>query len=130
MTSALSALASATATFDVVRAGVTTDVATGNVVPNTEQVVVSLFLKSDRVRGTAFPGIEVQEIVYDGYAIEALDSRIMVGTTGTINFAGEGTVGCEVTGVRLPYGKAGLIGATLNASLGERIQLASREQMG
>lgn len=130
MTSALSALANATATFDVVRAGVTTDVATGNVVPNTEQVVVSLFLKSDRVRGTAFPGIEVQEIVYDGYAIEALDSRIMVGTTGTINFAGEGTVGCEVTGVRIPFGKTGLLGATINAALGERIQLVSREQNG
>jgi hypothetical protein len=98
--------------------------------PATETVTVSLFLKSDKISGTSFPGVEIQETVFDGYALSALDERIVVGTTGTVNFAGEGVVTCEVTGVRLPYGKTGLIGATLNASLGERIQLASREQMG
>lgn len=130
MASALSALANATATFEVAATGVVTDAATGNVLPATETVTVSLFLKSDKISGTSFPGVEIQETVFDGYALSALDNRIVVGTTGTVNFAGEGVVTCEVTGVRLPYGKTGLIGATLNASLGERIQLASREQMG
>lgn len=130
MASALSALANATATFEVAATGVVTDAATGNVLPATETVTVSLFLKSDKISGTSFPGVEIQETVFDGYALSALDERIVVGTTGTVNFAGEGVLTCEVTGVRLPYGKTGLIGATLNASLGERIQLASREQMG
>lgn len=130
MASALSALANATATFEVAATGVVTDAATGNVLPATETVTVSLFLKSDKISGTSFPGVEIQETVFDGYALSALDERIVVGTTGTVNFADEGVVTCEVTGVRLPYGKTGLIGATLNASLGERIQLASREQMG
>ena len=130
MASALTALANATATFRLPTTGVVTDPDTGNVIPRTQQVTVSLFLKSDRVRGTAFPGVEIQEIVYDGYALGALDPRVVVGTTGTINFAGEGAIDCEVTGVRIPYGKTGLLGQTLNAALGERIQLVSREQSG
>lgn len=128
MTSALSALANASATFTVAATGVVTDPTTGNVLPRSETVVVPLFLKSDRVTGTAFPGVEVQEIVYDGYAIEELDSRIVVGTRGIINFAGEGVTTCEVTGVRIPFGKTGLLGAIINSALGERIQLVSREQ--
>ena len=130
MASALSALANATATFQVAATGVVTDAATGNVLPATESVTVSLFLKSDKISGTSFPGVEIQETVFDGYAMVALDQRIVVGTTGTVNFAGEGAMNCEVTGVRLPYGKTGLLGTTLNAALGERIQLASREQVG
>lgn len=130
MASALSGLANATATFSVAATGVVTDATTGNVLPATETVTVSLFLKSDRISGTSFPGVEIQETVFDGYALDALDERIVVGTTGTVNFAGEGAVGCEVTGLRLPYGKTGLLGATINAALGERIQLASREQVG
>lgn len=130
MATALSALANATATFQVAAVGVVTDPTTGNVLPASESVTVSLFLKSDRISGTSFPGVEIQETVFDGYVLESLDSRVVVGTTGTINFAGEGVLGCEVTGVRLPYGKTGLIGSTLNAALGERIQLTSREQIG
>jgi hypothetical protein len=126
----LSALANATATFRVAASGVVTDPTTGNVTPATGTIIVSLFLKSDRVRGSAFPGVEVAETVFDGYALSALDERIVIGTTGTINFAGEGVMDCEVTGLRLPYGKTGLLGATLNAALGERIQLVAREQMG
>lgn len=130
MATALSALANATATFQVAAIGVVTDPTTGNVLPANENVTVSLFLKSDRISGTSFPGVEIQETVFDGYVLESLDQRVVVGTTGTVEFAGEGVVGCEVTGVRLPYGKSGLIGSTLNAALGERIQLTSREQIG
>lgn len=130
MTSALSALANATATFQVAGVGVVTDPTTGNVTPATESVTVSLFLKSDKISGSAFPGVEVLETVFDGYCLAALDSRVGVGTEGTVTFAGEGTMACEVTGVRLPYGKTGLLGQTLNAALGERIQLTSREQNG
>ena len=130
MASALSALANATATFTVAATGVVTDATTGNVLPASESVTVSLFLKSDKISGTSFPGVEIQETVFDGYALDTLDERIVVGTTGTINFAGEGVLPCEVTGLRLPYGKTGLLGSTLNAALGERIQLASREQVG
>lgn len=130
MATALSSLANATATFQVAATGVVTDPTTGNVLPANESVTVALFLKSDRISGTSFPGVEIQEIVFDGYVLEPLDERVVVGTTGTVEFAGEGVVGCEVTGVRLPYGKSGLIGATLNAALGDRIQLTSREQVG
>ena len=130
MATALSSLANATATFQVAATGVVTDPTTGNVLPANESITVALFLKSDRTSGTSFPGVEIQEIVFDGYVLEPLDERVVVGTTGTVEFAGEGVVGCEVTGVRLPYGKSGLIGATLNAALGDRIQLTSREQIG
>ena len=129
MASALTALSNATATFTVAAAGVVTDATTGNVTPATTSVTVALFLKADQVRGTTFPGVEVSEKVFDGYALTALDSRIQVGTSGTITFAGEAPLPCEVTGVRLPYGKTGLLGSTLNAALGERIQLAAREQV-
>jgi hypothetical protein len=126
----LSALANASATFTVAATGVVTDPTTGNVTPTAESVTVQLFLKSDRVRGSAFPGVEIAETVFDGYALDKLDERIVIGTSGTINFAGEGVWDCEVTGLRLPYGKTGLLGATLRTALGDRIQLVTREQVG
>ena len=129
MASALSALANATATFTVASAGVVTDPHTGNVTPSTETVSVELFLKSDRISSTSFPGVQVSETVFDGYCLTTIDSRVDVGTEGVVSFAGEGQFPCEVTGLRIPYGKTGLIGATLNAALGERIQLTSREQI-
>lgn len=125
---ALASLANASATFSVAGAGVVTDPTTGNVTPAPTTVTVGLFLKSDRVRGTSFPGVEIAETVFDGYAVEELDSRIELGTTGTLCFAGGAPVECKVTGLRLPYGKTGLLGATLNSALGERIQLVAREQ--
>lgn len=128
MASALVALANATAMFTVAGVGTVTDPTTGNVTPATDSVTVSLYLKSDRISGTSFPGVEVLETVFDGYCLETIDSRVTVGTEGIVTFAGEGSFACEVTGLRLPYGKTGLIGATLNAALGERIQLTSREQ--
>jgi len=130
MATALSSLANATATFTVAKAGVVTDNSTGNVLPATESVSVTLFLKSDKITGTAFPGVEVAETVFDGYCLEPLDPRVQVGTIGSLSFAGEGTFSCEITGLRLPYGSSGLLAQVLNAALGERIQLTSKEQVG
>jgi hypothetical protein len=130
MASALSALSNATVTFSVAGTGVVTDPTTGNVTPATSSITVSMFLKAERVRGATFPGVEVYETVFDGYALEALDEGITVGTNGVVTFAGQDPIECEVTALRLPYGKTGLLGSTLNAALGERIQLLSREQVG
>lgn len=129
MATALSALANATATFQVAATGVVTDPTTGNVVPAQESVEVSLFLKAERVLDAPLPGVEVMETLFEGYALDALDVRIVEGTTGTLTFAGEQTVGVEVVGLRLPYGKTGLLGATLGAALGERVRLRAREQV-
>lgn len=129
MASALRALANATATFEVAGVGVFTDPETGNVLPASELVSVTLFLKSDRVRSSTFPGVEIQEIVFDGYAVSELDERVAVGTTGTLSFSGQEPIPCEVTGVRLPYGNTGLLGGTLSTVLGERIQLVSSGQV-
>ncbi len=130
MASALSALANATATFTVAGVGVVTDPTTGNVTPAAATVSVPMFLKAERVRGTGFAGVEIAETLFEGYALAPLDARIEIGTVGTIVFAGEGVTDCEVTSVRLPYGKSGLLGAVLNSSLGERVQLIAREQIG
>jgi len=128
MATALSALKNASATFKVAGTGVLTDPFTGNVTPAEETVQVELFLKGTQQAGVAFPGVEVSETLFEGYALDALDTRIVEGTTGTLTFAGEEALPVEVTALRLPYGKTGLIGATLNAALGERIELRSREQ--
>lgn len=129
MTSALSALSNASVTFLVPAAGVVTDPDTGNISPANASVTVALFLRADRVEVLRYPGVDTSEVLYEGYAIEALDSRVTVGTTGTLTFAGETTVPCEVKAVRLPYGKTGTLGAALNAALGERVQLVSRGQL-
>lgn len=128
MASALSALANATAVFHVAGTGVVTDPETGNVSPAGATVTASLFLKAERVEVLRYPGVDTAETLYEGYAIDALDSRIVVGTTGTLTFAGEEAVDCEVKAVRLPYGNTGLLGSTLNSVLGEKLQLVSRGQ--
>lgn len=128
MATALSALANASATFQVAGQGVVTDVETGNVVAAVETVTVTLFLKGDRVQATPLPGVDVVDAVYEGYATEALDARILVGTKGTLTFGTEEAVDCEITALRLPYGDTGLIGPVLNSSLGERIVLVARGQ--
>lgn len=130
MATALSALANATATFQVAATGVVTDPTTGNVVPAYESVQVSMFLKAERQAGAALPGVEIVETILDGYALSALDARITEGTEGTLTFAGEAALAVEVVSLRLPYGKSGLLGETLNSALGERIQLRTREQVG
>lgn len=128
MASALAALANATAVFTVAGTGVVTDPDTGNVSPAQASVTASLFLKAERVEVLRYPGVDTAETLFEGYAVAPLDSRIQVGTVGTLTFAGEPAVDCEVKAVRLPYGKTGLLGATLNSALGERVQLVSRGQ--
>lgn len=128
MASALSALSNATATFQVAGTGVITDPETGNVSPAGATVTVALFLSATQTRVLRYPGIDGAETIYDGYALDVLDSRITVGSTGTLTFAGETAVECEVKAVRLPYGKTGLLGSTLNSVLGEKIQIVARGQ--
>lgn len=126
MASALTALANATATFTVAGVGTVTDPDTGNVRALEETVTVSCFLKADRQRAVAYPGVEVLQSTFDGYALTALDSRIVIGTKGVLLFGEEEVVDCEVVGLRYPFGSTGLVGQTLGAVLGERIQLISR----
>lgn len=138
MASALAALANASVTFQVPGIGMVTDPDTGNVSPVVETVTVSLFLKVRQMEGTVgrfrlsdrvnYPGVDLIEAVYDGYAMAALDSRIRIGTTGTLTFASETPVPCEVSELRLAYGKTGLLGSVLASTLGETIQLVSRAQ--
>jgi hypothetical protein len=133
MASALSALANATATFSVAGVGVVTDPETGNVNAAAASVTASFFLRVARVEGVIsrlrgtdqfrYPGIDTTGLVYEGYAVDALDPRIVVGTTGTLTFAGESPIECEVTELRQPYGNSGLLGEVLTSALGERIQL-------
>ena len=127
MASALTALANATATFTVAGVGTVTDHETGNVLPVEDQVTVALFLKGDRQRGFEFPGAEVLQSAFDGYALTALDPRIVVGTKGVLLFGEDDVMECEVVGLRYPFGSTGLLGTTLSASLGERIQLVARD---
>jgi len=128
MASALSALANASVTFQVATTGVFTDPATGNVLPATEDVTVSLFLKGESTGSRIFPGVDVLDTVYEGYAVSptAFDSAVVVGTTGTLSFAGEPDTTCEVLELRFNYGKTGLLGQILNTTLGEKIRLVSR----
>lgn len=130
MASALASLANATVTFEVAGTGVVTDPATGNVMAAGASVVASLFLKAEKVGYTALPGVDVVDTVYSGYATSpmALDPRIVIGTSGTLTFAGEAAVPCEVMELRLPYGGEGLIGGTLAGVLGQSIRLVARGQ--
>lgn len=130
MASALSALANASATFTVPATGIVTDPETGNVTAATNTVTVSLFLKAEKVSTTALPGVDVVDTLYEGYAVDpvAIDNGVVVGTEGVLTFGTAEPVECEVTALRLPYGDTGLLGATLNAALGERVQLLARGQ--
>lgn len=129
MASALAALENATITFTVPASGTSVDAGTGNVLANTETIQVSAYLKGESVAETTFPGVNVITVLFEGYITSgALDSRVTVGTTGTIQFAGQGAVECEVLEVRLPYGETGLLGGILKDVLGVRIRLASRTQ--
>jgi hypothetical protein len=126
MTSALAGLANATATFNVATVGTTTDPDTGNVLPNTEAVTVSLYLRQGGVSTTDLPGVDADTQVFDGYAVspQALDARIKPGTVGTLNFAGQGAMPCEVLQARFPYGSTGTIGSTLQQVLGDKLRIA------
>lgn len=130
MASALNALANATVTLKVPTSGVFTDPDTGNVVAATANVTLSLFLKAERVDSSPLPGVDVTETLYEGYAVSptAIDTRVVVGTEGTLSFGGQDPVDCEVVSLRLPYGNTGLLGSTLSSVLGEKIQLLARGQ--
>lgn len=126
MTSALAALANATAIFTVPTVGTVTDPMTGNVVPATESVTVSLYLRQGTTRPSDFPGVDTEVETYEGYAVnpQALDARIKPGVVGTLNFAGQGAIDCEVINGRFPYGTTGLIGSTVQQVIGDKIRLA------
>lgn len=126
MTSALAALANATATFMVPTVGTVTDPTTGNVVPATETVTVNLYLRQGTTRPSEFPGVDTEVETYEGYAVnpQALDARIKPGVVGTLNFAGQGAIDCEVINGRYPYGSTGLIGSTVQQVIGDKIRLA------
>lgn len=128
MASALTALANASATFNLPTAGTTTD-ALGNVIPNTEAVTVSLYLrKASQVND--FPGVDVEVESYEGYAVspQALDARIQPGVRGTLTFTGDTAASCEVVSTRFPYGTTGLIGSTIQQVLGDKIALRRTPQ--
>jgi hypothetical protein len=126
MTSDLAALANATAIFTVPTVGTVTDPVTGNVVPATETVTVSLYLRQGSTRALDFPGVDTEVETYEGYAVspQALDARIKPGVVGTLNFAGQGAIDCEVINSRYPYGTTGLIGSTVQQVIGDKIRLA------
>ena len=127
MASALTALANATVTLAVPGTGVVTDPDTGNVRVLEDSVTFSCYLKADRMRGFEFPGVEVLQTTFDGYALDSVDSRVKVGTEGTILFGNDEVMKCEVTGLRMPFGETGLLGKTLTSALGTRIQLIARD---
>lgn len=126
MASALTALANATAIFAVPTVGTFTDPTTGNIVPATESITVSLYLRQGSVNGSNLPGVDADVEVFEGYAVspQALDARIKPGVTGTVNVAGQGSLPMEVLNSRFPYGSTGLIGSTLQSVLGDKIRLA------
>lgn len=126
MTSALAAIANATASFAVPTVGTITDPDTGNIVPATENVSVNLYLRQGNTNGSNLPGVDAEVEVYEGYAVspQALDARIKPGITGTLNFAGQGSIACEVLNARFPYGSTGLIGSTTQLVIGDKIRLA------
>lgn len=130
MASALSALANATATLEVAATGVLTDPDTGNVTAVTGTTTLSLFLRAEKVGYSPYPGVEVVDTVYEGYAVnpQVVPAGVMVGSVGTLAFAGEETVDCEVLELRMAYGGTGILGATLQAALGDRIRLVARGQ--
>lgn len=130
MASALAALANATAVLTVAQAGVTTDANTGNVSALTTTTTLSLFLKAEKLDYTPYPGVDVTDTIYEGYAIspQLLPATVLTGTQGLLTFAGEPPVECEVLELRSPYGATGLLGDTLRSVLGDRIRLVARGQ--
>jgi hypothetical protein len=133
MTSAIAFLANASAVFDVPTTGTLTDPTTGNVVPNTTTVTVSLYLRG--TGGSApslseFPGVGVEDDVLEGYAVspQALDGRIVPGVRGTLTFGSDDPVPCEVAAARYPFGSTGFLGETLQGILGDKIRISRYAQ--
>ena len=130
MASALVALANATAVFSVATVGTTVDETTGNVLPVTETISVTLYLRQGSLSPNDLPGVDVDADVFEGYAIspQALDARVRRGVTGTLTWAGDAVQPCEVAELRDPFGTAGLLGSTLQQVLGDRIRLIRYRQ--
>lgn len=125
MTSALAGLANASAVFTLPTVGTTVDAATGNVMPVTESVTVSLYLRQSNLTTTDLPGVDADVEVFEGYAVspQALDARVKPGIRGTLNFASQGAVTCEVINSRFPYGSTGTIGSIVQSVLGDKIRI-------
>jgi hypothetical protein len=125
MASALAALANASVSLTVPTSGTTTDPDTGNVVPVTETLTYSLFLRSSPPSVDELPGINSETTAYEGYCVnpQVLNSRVVAGITGTLNFSGQGSWVCQVTRTRHEYGTTGVIGEALQGALGDRIRL-------
>lgn len=124
--SALVALKNATVVFTVSDAGTTVDPDTGNVVANTTTVSYELFLrKSGGALERNQPGVDVVSNVFEGYCIspQALDRRIVQGTTARLTFAGDPEMDCVVEDLRFNYGTTGLLGSTLQQVLGDKVRL-------
>lgn len=128
--SALKALANATAVFDLATAGTITDPLTGNVLPNSEQVSVELYLRQSGPDPQGLPGVESDADRFEGYAVNpaALDARVTTGTRGTLTFSGDSAAPCTVVACRGPYGTTGLLGSTLQGILGDRIRVTRYRQ--
>tara|TARA_R110000868_G_scaffold170954_6_gene406387 strand:- start:485 stop:877 length:393 start_codon:yes stop_codon:yes gene_type:complete len=126
MTSALFALANATAVFILPTVGVITDPSTGNVLPAQDAATVTLYLRQASPQPAGLEGVDTDTIICEGYAVEpqALDARIRPGTRGTVTMSGR-EMTCEVLQERFPYGSTGLLGTTLQTILGDRIRLAA-----
>lgn len=130
MASVYQLLANAQITLEVPTTSVRSDPDTGNVVPVMEEIEIGLYLKALDIGINPFPGVETIGNVYEGYCIDptTLDTRVSVGTRGTLLFAGEDAQTCEVLELRMPYGRTGLLGGLLNGITGERIRLIGRRQ--
>lgn len=126
MTSALASIANATATFSLPTVGTITDPDTGNIIPASESLTVSLYLRQGNTNSSDLPGVDADVEIFEGYAVnpQALDARIKPGIRGNLNFAGQGAIPCEVLNSRFPYGSSGTIGATLQQVLGDKIRIA------
>lgn len=130
MASALLSLANASLVLALPTTGTVIDATTGNVLPNTEDVTISCFLRQGSPQKTDLPGVEAATEILEGYAVnpQALDARIRPGIRGTIIFSGQASQTCEVLASRFPYGTSGLIGTTVQTVIGDRIRLALYRQ--
>jgi hypothetical protein len=127
--SALKALENTVLTFVVPMSGTTVDPETGNVVANTETIQCGAYLTAESVAEATYPGVSMVSTLYDGYITTgALDARVVIGTTGVVEFAGEPATDCEVLEARMPYGTTGLLGSVLTGAIGSKIRLVSRTQ--
>jgi len=130
MSSALVGIANATAVFTVPTVGVITDAATGNVLPVTETVTVTLYLKRSTFTPNDLPGVDVDGDILAGYAVNpsAVDARVKRGIRGTLIWAGEASQPCVVSEIGSSFGATGLIGGTLRSVLGDELRLIRYRQ--